>query len=124
MPFEPESIKSTTRIVFLFNTSEYYAKSTLVYSGCICAGVRGWALREHSGDLCRSEVLQDADGDQHLHPHARSRRRVLPSRHSISHRHLRFASAATDFDAGRIAASFDITKLIPIHISPPLAFAC
>ena len=86
----PESIKSTITIL-LFNTSE--CKVPCFFSGCICVGVRGWAVREHSGDLCRSEVLQDADGDQHLHPHARSRRRVLPSRHSISHRYLRYSLA-------------------------------
>ena len=33
-----------------------------------------------------------------------------------------FAWAASDFDAGCMGASYDITKLIPICISPPPAF--
>ena len=35
-----------------------------------------------------------------------------------------FACAASDFDAGRMGASYDITKLIPTCISPPPAFPC
>ena len=67
----------------------------LDFVGCLCPSVRGWIVRQHSGDLRCSEVLQDADGDKHLHSHAGSGRRVLPRRHTISHRYLRYVADNT-----------------------------